>query len=93
MAVSQEVEVQHVLGLHARPAATFVKVASTFTSRITIENTDKNAKTFNAKSIMSVMLAGVRKNHHIMIVADGEDEQEALDALVALVNDNFGEAE
>jgi phosphocarrier protein HPr len=91
MAVSREVKFQHKSGLHARPAAAFVKAAASFTSRITIENTSKASKAVNAKSIMSVMAAGVKENDDIVITANGADEKAAIDTLVALVKNNFGE--
>lgn len=90
MTVSQEVLFQHAAGLHARPAATFVKLAASFTSRITIGNTSKTARAVNAKSIISIMSAGIKKNDTIIITAEGDDEQAALDALVELVKSNFG---
>ena len=93
MAVSQEVEVRHALGLHARPASAFVKTASEFASRITVENITRSTKAANGKSIMSVMLASVKKNDHIVISAEGEDEKAAVNALVELINSNFGETE
>lgn len=92
MTVSQEVLVQHDAGLHARPTAAFVRIASGFTSRITIENTSKTARAVNAKSILSLMSAGVKKDDTIVITAEGDDEKAALDALVELVKSNFGEA-
>lgn len=91
MALSQEVLFQHEAGLHARPAAAFVQVASGFASRITIANASRASKTVNAKSIIGVMSAGVKKNDSIIITAEGEDEQAALNALVDLVKSNFGE--
>ncbi len=91
MALSQEVLFQHEAGLHARPAATFVRLAASFASRITIANVSRTSKAVNAKSILGVMSAGIKKNDTIVITADGEDEQAALNALVDLVNSNFGE--
>jgi phosphotransferase system HPr (HPr) family protein len=93
MAVSQEVTIQNKLGLHARPAALFIKTAATFASQITIENKSKGSKTVNAKSIISVMSAAVKKDDRILITVEGSDEEAALEALVALIHDKFGEAE
>lgn len=91
MARSQEILFQHEAGLHARPAAAFVRVAASFTSRITVANASQAARAVNAKSIIGVMSTGVRKNDSIIITAEGEDEQAALDALVKLVESNFSE--
>lgn len=93
MAASQEIVVRNKVGLHARPAAMFVKAAVGFRSRITVENLTKGTQPSNAKSILSVLSAAVQKNDNIRIVAEGEDESEALDALVTLVETNFGETE
>lgn len=66
-------------GLHARPAADFCKTASGFKSKISIS---KGGEEFEAKSILMVMSAGAAKGDTIEITADGEDEKEAIDALV-----------
>lgn len=75
-------------GLHARPAALLVKAASDFKADVTIL---KDGKSFNAKSILSVMSAGVRQEEAITIQTTGVDEQEALAAIMALIQSNFGE--
>ncbi len=75
-------------GLHARPASQFIKVASGFQSAITIE---KSGKSCNAKSIIGVLGMGISQDERIVLTADGSDEQEALDALVGLINESFGE--
>lgn len=62
-------------GLHARPAAEFVKIASSFESDITVA---KNGKSANAKSIMGVMSLGVSKGDQVDLVVDGSDENEAI---------------
>ena len=80
--------IQHDTGLHARPAAQFVKLAKQFKSDITVTN---NGKTVNAKSIMFILTLGIAKNTEIMLTANGEDEQEAISALVKLVENNFAE--
>jgi len=78
--------IQHESGLYARPAALFVQVASKFHSRIWVE---KGSKKVNAKSIMGVMSLSVAKGNEIVLIADGDDEVEALKALKVLVNSNF----
>jgi len=70
------VELPH--GLHARPAANFVRLASSFASEIKIV---KNEKTANGKSIMGIMSMAVAKGEEITLIADGADEAEAIAAL------------
>jgi phosphotransferase system HPr (HPr) family protein len=80
--------VNHKVGLHARPASMFVQTASKFKSDISVTHDDTVA---NAKSILTVLTLGVQRGNQITISAEGEDAQEALDALEELVNNNFGE--
>jgi phosphotransferase system HPr (HPr) family protein len=80
--------VTHKVGLHARPASVFVQTASKFSSDISVTCEDRTA---NAKSILTVLTLGAHQGAEITIKAEGEDAQEALDTLVALVEDNFGE--
>ncbi|MCD4672045.1 MAG: HPr family phosphocarrier protein [Anaerolineaceae bacterium] len=82
--------VNHKVGLHARPAATFVKTANQYKSDIQITKEDR---TVNAKSILSVLTLGVNHGTEVMLHAEGEDADAALQALVALIEDNFGEEE
>jgi phosphotransferase system HPr (HPr) family protein len=86
-----EVVVEHEVGLHARPATIFVKTASQFPAIITIRNITIDSKAVNAKSILSVLSIGVNSGNRIEIEASGENADEALAALVELVNANFGE--
>ncbi len=76
------------LGLHARASAKFVKLASEFTSDITLA---KNGQRVNGKSIMGIMMLAAGRGVVLELCADGEDEAQALDALAALVDDGFGE--
>jgi phosphotransferase system HPr (HPr) family protein len=87
-----EVTVQHKIGLHARPASQFVKLATKFPCTISVRNAAVDGKAVNAKSILSVLTLGVQQGHTIEIDAEGEQSAEALDALRQLVLDNFGEA-
>jgi len=80
--------VEHKEGLHARPAALFVKTASSFESEITVKNGDRTA---NAKSMLSVLTLGVNQGTEISICANGEDADEALAQLEALIKSNFEE--
>jgi phosphotransferase system HPr (HPr) family protein len=93
MATSNDAVIHHKLGLHARPAAMFVKTAAQFSSRITLENLSRGTQPVNAKSILSVLSAGVKKDEQIRITAEGTDEAAAVNALTELIASNFGEAE
>lgn len=83
---ANEVTLQHEAGLHARPAAQFVKAASRFASTITVRAGDKQA---NAKSIIQVLALGARQGTTITISAEGADEADAVATLSALVAGNF----
>jgi catabolite repression HPr-like protein len=76
--IEKKVVVKLPHGLHARPAANFVRLASSFTSEIKIV---KNEKTANGKSIMGIMSMAVAKGEEITLIADGPDEAEAIAAL------------
>jgi phosphocarrier protein HPr len=93
MATSNDVVIHHKSGLHARPAAMFVKTATKFSSRITLENLSRGTQTVNAKSILSVLSAGVKTGEQIRITAEGADEAAAVNALTELIDNNFGEEE
>jgi phosphocarrier protein HPr len=80
------ITINHPTGLHARPAALFVQVASKFQSRIWVE---KGSKKVNAKSIMGVMSLSVRKGDEVIITADGKDEKNAMEAIKRMVESNF----
>jgi phosphotransferase system HPr (HPr) family protein len=80
---SNDVTLQQEAGLHARPAAQFVKAASRFTSTITVQ---AGGKTANAKSIVQVLTLGARQGTTITISAEGADEAEAVAALSALAS-------
>ena len=75
-------------GLHARPAGMFVKGASGFKSNIEIE---ANGRKVNAKSIMGVMSLGLSKGTEFTLIANGEDEEQAVAALAEMVESGFGE--
>lgn len=85
---SATVVLRNEAGLHARPASLFVQKAARFKSDIYII---KEEKRINAKSIMGVLSGGMSQGVRITIEAEGDDAQEAVDALVQLVDDNFGE--
>ena len=77
------------LGLHARPAAQLVRLASGFTSDVRIE---KDGMEVNGKSIMGVMMLAAECGSAIRIRADGDDAERAVDALCGLVAQGFGES-
>jgi phosphocarrier protein len=77
------------LGLHARPAAQFVRLASSFASDILVS---KDGLDVNGKSIMGVMMLAAECGSAIRIRASGDDAERALDALCTLVADGFGES-
>lgn len=78
------------LGLHARAAAKLVGLASQFESKIKLA---KNTTEVNAKSILGVMMLAAAKDTELDLIADGPDEAKALDALEALIERRFDEAE
>ncbi|MBO8162688.1 MAG: HPr family phosphocarrier protein [Brevibacillus sp.] len=86
--MEKQVTIQNKTGLHARPAAEFVKTASKFQSEITLI---KDGKEINAKSVIGVMSLAAAKGTVLTIRAEGADEQEAIDALVQLIESKFGE--
>ncbi len=79
------------VGLHARPAALFVKEASQFEAEISVRNVTTDSEWADAKSILSVLALGVEKDHEIELEVDGPDEAEAVEGIAALVSSNFGE--
>ena len=79
---------QNQVGLHARPATYFIQKANDFKSSVWIE---KDERRVNAKSLLGVLSLGVSRGDTITIVADGEDQDEAVAELVALINGNFDE--
>lgn len=83
--VSKVVKVIDEEGLHLRPATNLCKVAVSYPCHITFRIRDYEA---NAKSVLSVLAAMVKKNDEIEIICDGENEQEALDALVKQIREN-----
>ena len=78
-------------GLHARPAAMFVKTAAGFASRITLENLDRGTAPVDAKSIIAVMSSGVSTGHRVRVTADGADEDAAIETLDAFIASGLGE--
>ena len=88
MCVKKDVLVQNQVGLHARPATFFIQKANEFKSSIWVEKDERHV---NAKSLLGVLSLGIVGGTSIDIIADGSDEQEAVDSLVALVESGFAE--
>ena len=86
---SKEITVSNKLGIHARPAAQFVKTASEFEAEILVE---KDGEEVNGKSIMGLMMLAAGQGSVLKLIAEGADAEEALQALGDLVTRNFGEA-
>lgn len=89
--VSAQTTITNATGLHARPASVFVQEVKKYQSKVTIRNVDKDGAPVKANSIMMVLAAGLGTGTKIEIACDGPDEQEALDALIALIDSGFGE--
>jgi phosphocarrier protein HPr len=88
MTSEREVRIENRNGLHARPAAEIVKAASRFKSDVTIRRDDMEV---NGKSIMGVMMLAAEYGTTLRLCAKGDDAQQAVDALAALVASKFGE--
>ena len=86
----QEVTIINKLGLHARASAKLTQLASQFPCQVWMS---RSGRRVNAKSIMGVMMLAAAKGTTINIETDGEQEHEAIGAIVALINDCFGEGE
>lgn len=86
--INKDVTVQNQVGLHARPATFFIQKANEFKSGIWIV---KDERKVNAKSLLGVLSLGITRGSEITIVADGADEEEAVEELAKLVQVNFTE--
>jgi phosphocarrier protein HPr len=86
----QDVLIRNRLGLHARASAKLTQLASSFKCEVMMS---RNNRRVNAKSIMGVMMLAASKGTMISIETNGEDEVEAMHALLNLINDYFGEGE
>ena len=86
--VSRNVTIQNSVGLHARPATFFVQKANTFKCSIWVEKEDCRV---NAKSLLGVLSLGIVKGMTITLIADGNDEAEALEGLATLIDSGFAE--
>lgn len=90
---SKKTVIANATGLHARPASDFIAAAGKFTARIKIGRVDSSDEDdiVNAKSIINVLSLGLGQGEEVELTADGPDEKEAVDSLIALIDSKFGE--
>ena len=86
--VKREMTITNNIGLHARPATFFIQKANTFKSSVWIEKDDRKV---NAKSLLGVLSLSIVKGTVINLIADGPDEDEAIEALTKLIGSDFSE--
>ena len=86
--LTKEIVVNNPVGLHARPATFFIQKANEYRCGIWVERDDRRV---TAKSLLGVLSLGVTKGSSIRLIADGSDEQLAIDGLCDLINSNFSE--
>lgn len=86
--VTQKTTINNPTGLHLRPAGLFCKTAVQFKSKITFQF---RGTTANAKSVLSVLGACIKRGDEIELMCEGEDEEEALTAMVKIIEDGLGE--
>ncbi len=86
--ISRSITICNSVGLHARPATFFVQKANSFKSSIWVEKEDCRV---NAKSLLGVLSLGISKGTEIKLIADGVDENSAIDGLAELIDGEFGE--
>jgi phosphocarrier protein HPr len=88
--IKKNTTISNKLGLHARASAKLTKLAGSYPCEVWISRGERRV---NAKSIMGVMMLAAGIGTEVTVETDGEREQEAMDALLALINDRFGEGE
>ena len=86
--ISRDVTIKNTVGLHARPATFFIQKANSFKCSLWVEKEDCRV---NAKSLLGVLSLGISKGMDITIIADGQDEVEAVEALVDMIDGGFAE--
>jgi phosphocarrier protein HPr len=86
----REVEIANKLGLHARASAKLTQLAAKYQCDVIMA---RNNRKVNAKSIMGVMMLAAGKGARVTLMTDGPDETEAMEAIVALIDDLFGEGQ
>lgn len=88
--LQQTITIQNKLGLHARAAAKLVNIAGRFESSVTLRNQQRSA---DAKSIMGIMMLAAAQGVELELTVDGADEAQALESVVALIDNRFDEEE
>jgi phosphocarrier protein len=88
--LQREVEIVNKLGLHARASAKLTQLAGSYACEVWLS---RNGRRVNAKSIMGVMMLAAAKGSKVVVETDGADEEQAMQALVQLIGDKFGESE
>ena len=88
--IEQPITISNKLGLHARASAKLSKLAGSFPCEVRLV---RGSRRVNAKSIMGVMMLAAGIGTELVVETSGEQEQAAMDALIALFNDKFGEGE
>ena len=88
--LQREVEIVNKLGLHARASAKLTQLAARYQSEVQMS---RNGRKVNAKSIMGVMMLAAGKGSKVVIETDGPDEGDAMEAIVSLISDYFGEGQ
>ena len=86
--ITRNVTIQNAVGLHARPATFFIQKANCYKCTLWVEKDDRKV---NAKSLLGVLSLGIAKGMTVTLIADGQDEDAALDGLAALINSGFAE--
>ena len=84
--ISREVTITNSIGLHARPATFFIQKANAYKSSVWVEKDDRRV---NAKSLLGVLSLGIAQGMTILLIADGQDEEDALNGLSELINTGF----
>ena len=88
--LQREVEIVNKLGLHARASAKLTQLAGSFGCEVWLS---RNGRRVNAKGIMGGMMLAAAKGSRVMVETDGADEEQAMQALLQLIGDKFGESE
>jgi phosphocarrier protein len=88
--IKKNTTISNKLGLHARASAKLTKLAGSYPCEVWLSRGDRRV---NAKSIMGVMMLAAGVGTEVTVETDGDREQEAMDAILALINDKFGEGE
>ena len=84
--ITKEVKISNAIGLHARPSTFFIQKANSYSSSIWVEKDDRKV---NAKSLLGVLSLGIAKGMTIVLTADGQDEELAIEGLTDLINTGF----